>query len=363
MRSTMRVTIDATALLVRSAGVKNYIHHWIVHLRKVAGSHEILTFPFSSVFGRLDHERSEVSLARTVAGLARLHLLNRTRLPWRAGDIFHASNFIQNPPRGARLTSTVYDMTCWLYPELHKPSNVAVVKRFGERMLKRADGLIAISEATRQDAIRILGLDPDKVVVIHPGIAPRFFEVTRDDVNRVRGHYGLLRPYVLFVGAIEPRKNLPALCDAWGGSLPADFDLVVAGPLGWADAATRKRLETVRYLGYVPEADLPGLTAGASLFVYPSLYEGFGFPLAQAMAAGIPAVTSNVSCLPEIAGDAALLVDPRSASDIRAAIQKVLGSPSLAQQLAAAGRARASARYRWETCARQSIEFFERVCG
>lgn len=117
----------------------------------------------------------------------------------------------------------------------------------------------------------------------------------------------------------------------------------------------------VRYLGYVPEDELPGLMAGASAFIYPSLYEGFGFPVAQAMAAGVPVITSNTSCLPEIAGDGALLVDPRSAAEIRAAMEKLLASPSLRQELRVAGMARALRDYRWEICARKSLEFFHRV--
>ena len=117
----------------------------------------------------------------------------------------------------------------------------------------------------------------------------------------------------------------------------------------------------VRYLGYVPEDELPGLVAGASAFIYPSLYEGFGFPVAQAMAAGVPVITSNTSCLPEVAGEGALLVDPRSVEEIRGAMQKLLTSPGLQQELAAAGLARAKREYRWEICARKSLEFFSRV--
>ncbi len=116
----------------------------------------------------------------------------------------------------------------------------------------------------------------------------------------------------------------------------------------------------VDYLGYVPEDVLPSLTAGATALVYPSLYEGFGFPVAQAMAAGVPVVTSNTSCLPEVAGEGALYADPKSAAELRAALERLLDSPALQSQLAAAGRARA-AQYRWEECARKSLAFFERL--
>ncbi len=140
---------------------------------------------------------------------------------------------------------------------------------------------------------------------------------------------------------------------------------MIAGASGWAGGKTLARLAAkprgVRYLGYVAEDELPGLTAGASAFVYPSLYEGFGFPVAQAMASGVPVITSNTSCLPEVAGAGALLVDPRSASEIRGAMEKLLESRELRQKLGAAGLARAREEFRWNVCARKSLEFFHRV--
>jgi glycosyltransferase involved in cell wall biosynthesis len=364
----MRISIDATPLLIRSAGVKNYLHHWISHLRALAGSDSIATFPFSSAFGGLDHEHSVAGLRSTVAGLALLHFLNGSRLPWSArADVFHASNLLRNPPRGALLTATIHDMTCWLTPELHTAANVRATKWFGERIMARADGLIAVSENTRLDAVRILRLPPEKIAVIHHGVPDSFFAVLPGAVSAARTKYGLVRPYALFVGTIEPRKNLGALLDAWAllsASMRQEFDLVVAGPVGWTDQATLDRLRsgssTVRYLGYVAEADLPGLTAGATLFVYPSLYEGFGFPVAQAMAAGVPVLTSNVSSLPEIAAGAALLVDPRSLEEIRSGLERLLSSPTLREDLGRIGRTQAE-RYRWEVCARKSLDFFRRL--
>src|SRR5581483_7758247 len=177
--------------------------------------------------------------------------------------------------------------------------------------------------------------------------------------------YRLERPMVLFLGTIEPRKNVDVLLDGYG-SLPAslreEFELVVAGPVGWAKAETRRRLSGIRYLGYVPEQDLPPLTAAAAVFAYPSLYEGFGFPVAQALAAGTPVVTSNVSSLPEVAGDAALLIDPRSTEAVRGALERLLLSPDLRAELAARGRRRAE-EFRWPKCAAQSLQFFETVVG
>src|SRR5262249_28755324 len=143
-------------------------------------------------------------------------------------------------------------------------------------------------------------------------------------------------------------------------SLRRAYELVVAGPMGWAGPETRARLAGVRYLGYVPEADIAPLTAAAALFVYPSLYEGFGFPVAQAMDARAPVLTSNVSSLAEIAGDAAVLVDPRSSRELREALARLLSAPELLAPMAARGRERA-ARFRWSACAEASLDFFRKL--
>jgi len=365
----MRVVVDAVPLLVRSAGVKNYLYHWIGALRRSAGPHRIATFPSLPDLGRIEHERSVAGAWLTSFGLGTLALSNYSPLPvldWftRGADVFHCSTITRHPPRRPRLTATIHDMTCWLMPELHPAANLRAERGFAD-VLRRADGLIAVSESTRRDAARVLRLPEEKIVVIHSGVAESFFHVDEASIAAVRERYTLKRPFVLFVGTIEPRKNVDALLDAFAalsGSLREEFELVVAGPMGWALAATRARLAEVRYLGYVPEADLAPLTAAAAVFAYPSLYEGFGFPVAQAMAAGVPVIASNVSSLPEIAGDAALLVDPRSPAELRDALARLLLSPGLRADLGARGRSRAP-RFRWDTCAARSLRFFEELAG
>jgi len=303
---------------------------------------------------------------RTAAGLAVLHGLNLSRLPWALPglDVFHVSTHCHNPPRGAKLTTTVHDMTCWLMPELHSPANVAVTQSHGGAMTRRADGVVAVSECSRRDAIDILDLDPNRVVVIYPGVPEPFFAVTAADVHAARAKFGLEKPYVLSVGTVEPRKNLPALIEAFAAlsaTTREQYELVVAGPIGWADPATVARVRGagagVRYLGYVDETDLPGLTAGATLLAYPSLYEGFGLPVAQAMAAGTAVLTSDVSSLPEVAGEAAVLVDPRSTAEIRGGLERLLGSPALRERLGGAGRVRAR-QFHWNIAARRSLEWW-----
>jgi alpha-1,3-rhamnosyl/mannosyltransferase len=356
----MRITIDATSTLVRSAGVKNYVWHWLRHLRQQGA--DVGAFPFLDDLGGLDHEASALSRPATMARLALIKSMNDAnfpRLDWliRGADVFHATNLMRRSPQRVKLTATVHDLTCWLMPEVHTPANVRADREFAETILRRAGGLIAVSENTRQDAIRVLGIAPDRIRTIYSGIADEYFQAKA--IPRAK-------PYALFVGTIEPRKNLDVLLDAWAllkPSLRGEFDLLVAGPRGWSSDRTFARIEReAKYLGYVPEKDLPGLTAGATLFAYPSLYEGFGFPVAQAMAAGAPVITSNNSCLPEIVADAAVLVDPRSSSEVAAAMTRLFESESLRTGLAARGRKRAE-EFRWEKCATESLHFFRSVCG
>jgi glycosyltransferase involved in cell wall biosynthesis len=359
----MRITIDATSTLVRSAGVKNYTYHWIAHLRRqTAAGEEITAYPFVNNLGQLNHQARSLSLPSAALRLTVLHAVNllgpaALDAVISGADIFHASNLSHHPPRRARLTATVHDLTTLLMPELHTPANIRADHTFSENILGRANGLIAVSENTRQDAIRVLGIPPERITTIYSGVAPEYFNPA--PASRAK-------PYALYVGAIEPRKNLETLLDAWRMLRPdlrEAFDLVIAGPMAWASEPARERIRAEAvYLGYVPEADLPGLTAGAAVFVYPSLYEGFGFPVAQAMAAGAPVVTSNTSCLPEITGDAAALIDPRSPGEIAAALTRLLESPTLRTELSERGKHRAQS-YRWETCATQSLEFFRRVAG
>ena len=360
----MRVLIDATSLLLRSAGVKSYTWHWLRALQSLPSAGTFEAFPMlGDAAMALDHSKSVLGPIGTWArlgGVFATNVLGSAALDaWCRGyDVFHCSNMVRVPTTRARLTATVHDLTSFLMPELHTPGNIQADRYFAERILKRANRLIAVSENTRRDAIRVLGIDPGRIDVIHSGVDERFF--TARPLVRAR-------PYVLFLGTIEPRKNLDALLDCWHQvprGVRDGFDFLVAGPLGWKSEDTLTRLqqnmEHVRYLGYVPESDIPSLTAGAAAFAYVSLYEGFGFPVAQAMAAGVPVITSNTSCLPEIAGAGALLVDPKSPAEIGSALTRLLESVELRRKLGAEGAAHA-ARYRWSECARASFEFFERA--
>jgi alpha-1,3-rhamnosyl/mannosyltransferase len=357
----MRVTIDATSALLRSAGIKSYTYHWVRSLRKLARpGEEIRAFPYLKDFGKLEHESSTLPKHATLPRLALLYGVNLGGAPvldtvLRGTDIFHGSNQVRLAPKRTRLTATIHDLTCFLMPELHTAGNVRADKAFADQVLRRADGLIAVSENTRQDAIRLLKIPEEKITTIYSGVAEEYFFAKAAPRKR---------PYVLCVGTIEPRKNLDTLLNAWKllpKELREQFDLLFAGPMGWGNEATLARIQQEAiYLGYVPEEQMPGLFAGATVFVYPSLYEGFGFPVVQAMAAGVPVLTSNTSCLPEVTGDTALCVDPRSAQEIAHALERYLESKERRESHGLRGQKRAQ-RYRWVICAAQSLDFFRNI--
>ena len=366
-----RILIDYTPSLVRSAGVKTYLHHWIYSLLQQSPD-SIFSFP--TLPADLTHDR------RSVGNASKLLLLKAFNLAPQAianrfathFDVLHVSNLLQRIPGRPALSSTLHDCTSWLFPELHLPSQAVADAAFAERVLHPARGLIAVSEATRADAIRLLNLKPEKITVIYPGVPETYRDVKLAAVEAARTAYSLPSRFFLFTGTIEPRKNIERLLDAWL-SLPSDFreehSLVLAGMRGWKASTTLQRLAQlsrenagVRWLGYVPESLMPGLTAAALALVYPSLYEGFGFPLVQAMAAGCPVITSNVSSMPEVTAGAALLIDPFSQAEIASAMRQLAENPSLRVNLASAGLER-SLNFTWSKSAERSLQYFSNLAG
>jgi len=369
-----RISIDCSPLLVRSAGVRTWLRGWLGALRE-SGGVSVGTILEPAGNGSDLNERQFAHPFQ----LAVLQMLRR--LPAGAGamnavtagaDVFHASNFMRAAPARVRLSATLHDLTAWTVPECHRRAQIAADRMFAERILRRADGLIAVSEHTRKDAVEILGIRPEKIAVIYPGVAEEYFSVTEGQKEAAASAKQITRPYFLFVGTIEPRKNLTTLLDAWM-LLPVEVrrstELIVAGMRGWECDRILRRLSQmqkddtgVRYLGYVEQRYLAGLTGGALALVYPSWYEGFGLPVAQAMACGCPVVVSNVSALPEIAGGAGLLADPRSAGEIAGAMLRIVESAAVRAGLAAAGIERADL-FRWPRAAAESVRFFRDLAG
>jgi glycosyltransferase involved in cell wall biosynthesis len=369
----MRITLDATPLLLKSAGVKAYFYYWYRTLAAAAtlrGDAISIYPPGLAISGGIDAGIGALSRATAffhlqVVGFSNIRCNPLLDFLLSGSDLCHCSQHMARLPKRGKTTATIFDFSCWRHPETHTDRNISATKRYAEKILKRCDALIAISEHARCDALEILGIPQERIRVIYPGVAEAFFNVRDTHVDAIRSRYALPPSYLLFVGCIEPRKNVRGLIRAYEQmpeAIRRDVPLVIAGPFGWETSGIRPLFNRnhVRYLGYVPEVDLPALFRGASVFVYPSYYEGFGLPVAQAMAAGIPVVTSNCSCLPEVVGDGGLTVDPNSAADLADALYRLLTSPDLALELARRGRIRAQS-YHWPAAATASLDFFDEI--
>lgn len=291
------------------------------------------------------------------------HLARRPRVQRATGhvDVIHATG-VAVPPRSAPLVVTVHDLAY-----LHDPSQfTAKGRRFfaqALRLLRRdADLVLCSSQATLQDCIAA-GIPPHKLRLVPLGVRPA--QVHPGDITTTLHRYGLERPFVLSVGTLEPRKNLPALIEAFGrvAARRDDVDLVLVGATGWhtqIDELVRPLGERARVLGFLPNADRDALYAGAALFCYPSLFEGFGLPVLEAMSAGTPVITSAGTATAEAAGDAGLLIEPKDTAAIATALERLLADPDLAAELAAAGRARA-ATFSWARTAELTLDAYREL--
>lgn len=282
-------------------------------------------------------------------------------------DLFHATDHLLPYLPGTRMLFTLGDLTFLSHGHTHATLNRTFLRLMMPLFLRRADGIVTISRSTQQEMERYYGPLPTPSHVIYPGVDSRFQPVTDTrSLEAVRDRYRLPARFVLYVGTIEPRKNLPVLIRAFGQAAPSGVDLVLAGKKGWLYAETFAQVEAlgladqVHFTGFVEDADLPALLSLPELFVYPSLSEGFGLPVLEAMACGAPVITSNVSSLPEVAGDAGLLVDPLDVAALAAAMQTVLAEPARREVMAAAGRKQA-AHFSWRRCAQETLALYEEL--
>lgn len=264
--------------------------------------------------------------------------------------------------------ATIHDVGHLYYPEVYPPATLRYLEWSTRHNVKSAAHLIADSDSTKRDLVDRYGVDPYDVTVVYPGIMPGYFEVAEEgELTGVRQRYQLEGPYVLYVGTLQPRKNVERLIEAFNlAKQRHQFPerLVLAGRMGWLPEGILKRLQAagqnVTLAGYVPDTDLRGLYAGATAVALPSLFEGFGMPLAEAMAVGTLAIGSTSSSLPEVVGDAGLLVDPLNTEELAEAIAWACTHPEARKALAAHGRERAR-RFRWDQAATTVLGVLRRV--
>ena len=284
-----------------------------------------------------------------------------------------------------RSVVTVHDLGYLFYPEAHRFLDRLYLDFSTRYNARAATHLIADSSATKRDLIERYGSKPDKITVVYPGYDETIFQPVRNEkaIEAVKTRYGIVSDYILFVGTLQPRKNLVRLIEVFANMQvgkyasgqvdaglqtckPANLQLIISGKKGWLYDQIFRQVEElglegrVVFTDYVPEWDLPALLSGARLFVFPSLYEGFGLPVLETMACGTPVVCSNASSLPEVVGDAAVLVDPLDVERLAAAMERVLGDEELRAKLIERGFEQAR-KFSWERCARETLNVLESV--
>jgi glycosyltransferase involved in cell wall biosynthesis len=265
----------------------------------------------------------------------------------------------------SRSVVVVYDVGHRYFPRAHGVLEWLYVEWAIRRHVRIASRVLTISEASKRDLVRLYGADPNRIAVAYPAVEERFQPAPPEKVARVRAAFGLEHPYVLHLGTIKPRKNLPRLIHAFAqADLPPDTELVLGGMTTFGRAAVERAIRDtglehrVRRLAYVGDDDLPALYSGAAGVAIVSLYEGFGMPALEALACGAPLVASNRGSLPEIVGDAALVVDPLDPAAIAHGLERALGEPRLADELRARGLRRA-AEFDWPSAARVTRQALE----
>ncbi|MFQ5594915.1 MAG: glycosyltransferase family 4 protein [Anaerolineae bacterium] len=395
----MRIGIDFTPAIQQQAGIGRYTRELVRALARLDTTNRYVLFQASrrakEPAGQWPDNFRVRSIPLTDRWLA--ILWQRLRLPipvetfTGAVDIFHSPDFVLPPVRRARTVLTVHDLSFLTTPQTSEPALRAYLSEAVPRAVARADHILADSRSTKQDLVTHLNADPERITVVYPGVDPRFRPLEEPAIAQVRARYGLDRPFVLSVGTLQPRKNYPTLIEAFArlymgearriegvsakepalrlASLPrktSDIELVIAGGQGWLyqeifDTVDRLGIgDRVRFLGLVRDEDLPALYNAAEVLAMPSLYEGFGLPVLEALSCGTPVVTSDVSSLPEVAGDAALLVSPHDVEGISQALQRALTEPELRAVLRERGLIQAK-QFTWQGAAETVLGIYRRV--
>jgi len=282
-------------------------------------------------------------------------------------DIFHSWDWLQPPDKDLPLVSTIHDLAILKFPEYAHPKILKAHQKSWKILRERQAQIIAVSRATKKDIVEILRIPSWQVHVIQEALPAEVKQISEnlseDDYQLIKKRLKLDKPFILFVGTREPRKNLDLLIRAWM-PLAKDYELIIAGESGWDETSSKKfkaPSDKLKFLGRVTDSELSVLYGEASLFAYPSLYEGFGLPILEAFYHGTPVVTSNVSSMLEVAGNAAELIEPESVQSIRQGIEKVLNESISEQQKRLQRMIIRLQMFNWDRVAKETIKVYEKA--
>jgi glycosyltransferase involved in cell wall biosynthesis len=366
-----KIGIDATPLLGQRSGIGHYTARLLAAQLRTEPERDFLLYsnrPLENLEPGLDQAtRIQGYLPRSRWLWMQLmlpRLIKQTR-----PDLFHFTNALAPLWITSPYVLSIYDATLFLYSSYHPWTRLLAIRMMLPLAARRASAVITISQSARTDLQKVLNIPSEKIHVVYGAAAPQFEPVTQlEKLEQVRWIYGLPEQFLLYVGTLEPRKNLRRLVKAFGRlkEMGLPHKLVLAGPRGWSMDGFQEQIEelklgdSVLMLGYIPDEDLPALYSLATVFVFPSIYEGFGLPPLEAMACGTPVLSSRNSSLAEICGDAAVLVDPLNEESLLDGLRQVLESKELQTQLGEIGRKRA-AEFSWERAAQETITVYDSV--
>jgi glycosyltransferase involved in cell wall biosynthesis len=366
----MRVGIDARLVYYSQAGIGQYILHLVNGLSKVDAENEYVLLQSrkddKTILERPNFRR--VSLWTPSHHRLERHSLNVELM--RLGlDVLHSPDFIPPHRPSCKSVITVHDLAFLLYPHFLTKESARYYGHIDQAVVW-TDQIIAVSENTRRDTVQHLGVSEDKITVVYEAANPIFRPLDREEARRqVRDRHGIDGRFVLFVSTIEPRKNVPALLRAMWQLMEGykeDVHLVLAGGKGWlfedvfAVVEKLKLDSRVHFVGRVSSEDLLVLYNAAELLAHPAFYEGFGLPPLEAMACGLPVIVSNVASLPEVVGDAGLLIDPHDVDELAVSMWRVLNDDGLRAEMRAQGL-RQAARFSWERAARETLKIYAKA--
>ena len=381
----MRIALDGIPLLSAKTGVGKYTFELAAALKRLPGVLDVSVFygihwsKHLRMIYHLDDGAGNRGLqgsriARRVSDTLKGWLRgNATRLEFaiQRPDIFHATNYVAEPCN-VPMVVTVHDLSFLRYPESHPPERLKWLEEGFPRTLSHARRIIADSQFTKDELISLLGVPGNRINVVHLGVTANYRPRDKDVLAEKLREFDLApKGYILSVGTLEPRKNISKLLRAYEllpDSLKERWPLVIVGLRGWKDQKITKRMErlarngSLRVLGYVPDDKLPLIYAGATLFVYPSLYEGFGLPPLEALASGVPVIVSNRASLPEVVGDAGALIDPEDIESLAHVVESLLLDQPKREQITRAGLQQAK-RFTWEACAEKTFRVYREALG
>lgn len=369
----MHIAIDAHSVGARLAGNETYAVNLIEALAEIDQSNRYTLYVTKqSAIDRFSHRWPNFGIKRTLphTPLVRIPVTLSAELRKNPVDVLHVQ-YTAPPFTRCALVATIHDLSFEHLPETFKRRSRTQLRLTVRRTARRADRVLTLSDFSRRDIVETYQIDPARVSVT-PAAAPRHFQPVLDEteLRRIRTTYGIERDYILALGSIQPRKNLVRLIRAYTsltktGALSRN-QLVLAGKRGWLEAETIREAqqsaarEDILFIGYVSDADLPGLYSGALCFVYPSYFEGFGLPVIEAMQCGAPVMAANRTSLPEVVADAGLLFDPFDEAAIAQALARLIAEPDYRRELRVKGQERARM-FSWEATARLTLQAYEQA--